>query len=142
MGLRRNRLYGDRVLLAGDAAAAINPLSGEGISQALRTGRLAAQVAQRALRGGDLTAKGLSGYADAVHGAFPWIGGYQLTKKLFGKPALVNAAVAAARESPQLATALYDTIIGVAEPKGALLRCAAGVAGTYAGRWKRAAFGR
>lgn len=41
------RLGDDRVLLAGDAASLINPITGEGIYYALLSGRLAAQAALR-----------------------------------------------------------------------------------------------
>jgi hypothetical protein len=40
-----------RVLLAGDALSYVNPITGEGIHHALRTGRLAAEVAVGALSG-------------------------------------------------------------------------------------------
>ena len=41
----RPRPYRDRVLLAGDAASLVNPVTGEGIFYALLSGRLAAQAA-------------------------------------------------------------------------------------------------
>jgi menaquinone-9 beta-reductase len=44
------------LLLAGDAAGFVDPLSGEGIWQALYSGRAAGQVAASALRAGTLTA--------------------------------------------------------------------------------------
>jgi geranylgeranyl reductase family protein len=44
MGMVGTRPASGRVLLVGDAAGLINPLQGEGIAQAMRSGQLAAQV--------------------------------------------------------------------------------------------------
>jgi len=52
----------DGLLLCGDAAHMINPLSGGGIVNAMKAGRLAAQVAVDALAAGDLRASRLAGY--------------------------------------------------------------------------------
>ncbi len=55
---RNEQLQRGRVLLVGDAAGLLDPLSGEGIRHALRSGRLAAE----AILAGDL-----SGYTHRVH---------------------------------------------------------------------------
>jgi geranylgeranyl reductase family protein len=54
------RLVDGRVLFAGDAASVVDPLTGEGIAQALETGMLAADAIARA---GDVGAR----YRSAVH---------------------------------------------------------------------------
>jgi len=54
--------YTDGVLVAGDAAHMINPLSGGGIVNAMKAGRLAGQVAAAAIREGDTSASRLSAY--------------------------------------------------------------------------------
>ncbi len=54
----------DGVMLAGDAAHHINPLSGGGIVNAMKAGRLAAQHAVGALRAGDTSAQRLARYHD------------------------------------------------------------------------------
>lgn len=56
------RPYSDRVMLVGDAGGFFDPLTGEGIYQALLTGRMAAEVGSRALAAGDCTARRLSRY--------------------------------------------------------------------------------
>ena len=43
LGSKQRSLSGERFLLAGDAASLIDPFSGEGIANALRSGRIAAQ---------------------------------------------------------------------------------------------------
>jgi digeranylgeranylglycerophospholipid reductase len=58
------RTFGDGILLAGDAAHMINPLSGGGIVAAMKAGRLAGRHAARAIREGDTSARNLSAYRD------------------------------------------------------------------------------
>jgi digeranylgeranylglycerophospholipid reductase len=59
------RPYGDGVLLAGDAAHMINPLSGAGIVNAMKAGRLAGRTAAAAIRAGDTSAARLAAYHHA-----------------------------------------------------------------------------
>ena len=56
------RISGERVLLVGDAAAQVKPLSGGGIFTGMRAGILAASVAGPALAADDLTARRLGAY--------------------------------------------------------------------------------
>ena len=56
------RTYADGLLVAGDAAHMINPLSGGGIVNAMKAGRLAGRVAVRAICAGDTSADRLSEY--------------------------------------------------------------------------------
>ncbi len=53
---------GDRVLLVGDAAAQVKPLSGGGIFTGMRCAEIAAEVLDRALAGNDLSAAALREY--------------------------------------------------------------------------------
>ncbi|HEY9516875.1 MAG TPA: NAD(P)/FAD-dependent oxidoreductase [Gemmatimonadaceae bacterium] len=59
------RTVADGVLLCGDAAHMINPLSGGGIVNAMKAGRLAAQVASQALAVGDTSSAFLQRYHEA-----------------------------------------------------------------------------
>jgi digeranylgeranylglycerophospholipid reductase len=54
--------YTDGVLIAGDAAHMINPLSGGGITNAMKAGRLAGCTAAAAIREGDTSERRLSAY--------------------------------------------------------------------------------
>jgi digeranylgeranylglycerophospholipid reductase len=56
------RIVGDRVMLVGDAAAQVKPVSGGGIFLALRAGQIAAEVAEEALATGSLRAADLAAY--------------------------------------------------------------------------------
>jgi geranylgeranyl reductase family protein len=56
------KCYGPGYLLLGDAASLIDPLSGEGVGNAMISGRLAAQVALEAIKKGDFSEKFLKKY--------------------------------------------------------------------------------
>jgi len=57
--------YADGVMIAGDAAHMINPLSGGGINNAMKAGRLAGCTAAAAIREGDTSERRLSAYHKA-----------------------------------------------------------------------------
>ena len=57
--------YGDGVMLVGDAAHMVNPLSGGGIVNAMKAGRLAGRTAVAAIREGDTGATRLAAYQRA-----------------------------------------------------------------------------
>jgi len=57
--------YADGVLLAGDAAHMINPLSGGGIVNAMKAGRLAGRTAAAAIQENDTTPRRLAAYHQA-----------------------------------------------------------------------------
>ncbi len=63
------RAVGDGFLLAGDAVRVTEPVTGEGVFFALKTGELAAEAADRAFARGDLTARGLAPYVAACRRA-------------------------------------------------------------------------
>lgn len=56
------KTYADRILLCGDAAGFINPITGEGIYYAMVSGMLAAEVAREALQAKDTSEQFLSRY--------------------------------------------------------------------------------
>ena len=57
--------YTDGVMVAGDAGHMINPLSGGGINNAMKAGRLAGRTAAAAIRANDTSARELSKYHTA-----------------------------------------------------------------------------
>jgi flavin-dependent dehydrogenase len=64
LGYRVSAVARDRLLLVGDAAGYLSPITGQGNEFAMRTGRLAALAADRALRSGDLRADAFSLYIE------------------------------------------------------------------------------
>lgn len=59
------RTHTDGLMVAGDAGHMINPLSGGGIVNAMKAGRLAGRTAARAICAGDTSAAALAAYHDA-----------------------------------------------------------------------------
>jgi flavin-dependent dehydrogenase len=70
LGYVRRSAAGHGLLLAGDAAGTIDPMTGEGIAVALRGGELAADTADAALRRGRVTSEALADYDLARAAAF------------------------------------------------------------------------
>jgi len=64
LGYRVSAVARDRLLLVGDAAGYLSPITGQGNEFALRTGRLAATAADNALRAGDLSADAFASYVE------------------------------------------------------------------------------
>ncbi|MGH7767667.1 MAG: NAD(P)/FAD-dependent oxidoreductase [Candidatus Binatia bacterium] len=83
------RCYGEGYLLTGDAARVTEPVTGEGVYFALKSGELAAEVAALALRRGDVSARQLFGYELACH-------------RVFGRRLRTNALIRAIIHRPYL----------------------------------------
>ena len=104
-----------RVLLAGDAAAFIDPMTGQGVYLALRGGELAAEAAARALDRGGPTSRTLAGYDRARRQAFG--GAFFLSRLLQAaafRPALAAHAVRRMAVRRDLGTRFIDAVGNVA----------------------------
>ncbi len=107
IGFRSNHVVTDRVVLAGDAAAQVDPLTGQGIFFALRSGMLAADVAAAALTAGDASRPGLARYADQRRTMFgPKLRVARLLQSLALKPRLTPVLIRRLRARPALAREL------------------------------------
>ncbi|HYN16553.1 MAG TPA: geranylgeranyl reductase family protein [Actinomycetes bacterium] len=91
-----------RVLLAGDAASLVNPLSGEGIYYALASGRLAARAALTAPRDPVASYRRLLARALGRH-----LRHASVLARAIHAPALAEAGLGAAAISPKL----FDTLV-------------------------------
>jgi len=69
-GIRGTALYGDHLLCVGDAAALVHPVTAEGISGALTSGRLAAEAALKALEQRNYSRHALSPYGEAIRARY------------------------------------------------------------------------
>lgn len=114
----RVKPWGDRLLVAGEAAGVVSPLTGEGIAPALLCGRLAAEHARRALEAGDVSAAGLAAYGRAFHALFDR---HQRTalllRRLLSRPWLLDRTVRRAGRDPLLARFLFDLLVGAESPE-------------------------
>jgi geranylgeranyl reductase family protein len=99
------------VLLAGDAAGFIDPMTGQGVYLALRGGELAANAVARALDGGGTTTRNLAGYERARRRAF---GSAFLLSRLLQRiafqPGLATRAVRRMARRPDLGTRFIDAV--------------------------------
>ncbi len=62
--------YSDRILLVGDAAGFVDPLTGQGIPYAINSGKIAADVMVNAYEKGDFSKRELKGYDSMCHDVF------------------------------------------------------------------------
>jgi geranylgeranyl reductase family protein len=105
MALHRGPAYTRGLLLAGDAAGAVNPFNGEGISYAMETGRMAAEAAVEALRrpAGPAREEALRGYPRRLRAEY---GGHHRLGigflALLSRPDLVRFATAHGLKRPAL----------------------------------------
>ncbi len=67
LGGKYNDISGDRFLLLGDAASLIDPLTGEGIGNAIRSGRVAAEHIAHCISKGDYSAKRNKAYDKEIY---------------------------------------------------------------------------
>lgn len=64
VGGPRRAVHGHGIVLVGDAANTAVTFAGEGVGPAMRSGRIAARAITRAIKGNDVTARGLQRYSD------------------------------------------------------------------------------
>jgi menaquinone-9 beta-reductase len=67
LGSKKRQLSGDNYMLTGDAACLIDPLTGEGIANALLSGVVSAEKAAECLEKNDFSAKILRGYDERIY---------------------------------------------------------------------------
>ncbi len=114
LGYAPRRAAADGVLLVGDAAGTIDPMTGEGLALALRGAELAARHADRALRGDAIPPQALRGYERARLEAFrdTWRLG-RLLQWVVRRPPLVSRLLRRLASDPDTATALLSAVGGL-----------------------------
>lgn len=105
--------YGRRVLLVGEAAGLVNPLTGEGIDYALESGKIAAEFLIQRFGNGDPSGQPLVEYDRLLRQRFQrlfvvctWI------RDLFVNPLLINPMVSGAARRPDLKLTLINIAFG------------------------------
>jgi menaquinone-9 beta-reductase len=109
------RSYGDGVLLVGDAARVSEPVTGEGIYFALKSGQLAARAVDRSFCKGDFSARQLRSYERECGAAFRRRRTLNaLIRWLIYRPALLSPMIGFSTRR----TALLDSIVhAVCQPE-------------------------
>ncbi len=67
LGTKKRSISGNCFLLAGDAASLIDPFTGEGIANAITSGRIAAETVIKATHSGNFSAENLKLYDDQIY---------------------------------------------------------------------------
>jgi flavin-dependent dehydrogenase len=117
MGYGRHDVVADGIILVGDAAALINPLSGEGIAYALESGELAADAVKAALDKGDVSSQSLASYRDALNKHF--LVDHRICEFLRWvayKPKWMDRAIRTGQEHPDFAARLVSVLMSTAKP--------------------------
>lgn len=67
-GSKKRKVHSQGVLLVGDAAGLVDPFSGEGVGNAMLSGKIAAEVASKAIEEGNFSAERLAEYESRLWG--------------------------------------------------------------------------
>jgi geranylgeranyl reductase family protein len=118
LGSVKRKISGNRLLLAGDSASLIDPFTGEGIANAIRSGRVAASHAIACFRSNDFSADFNSAYDREIYKRMhpEFVISYAL-QKLCRYPRLFNAVVRKANRSKLIHQALIDALAHVDQKK-------------------------
>jgi geranylgeranyl reductase family protein len=118
------RSYADHVLVVGDAAGHIDPMTGEGIQYGMDAAELAAETLAEALTAGDLRAGFLKRYQDRWQRAFgrDFVWSRRLSRLSARFPALLDAWAAATRRHGAGFLEEWATVMTGARPKSGFLR--------------------
>jgi geranylgeranyl reductase family protein len=105
------RAYTDGILLVGDAARVNEPVTGEGIYFALKSGMLAAKTVDSAFQRSDFSAARLRSYARDCRSAFSLRRGINaFIRRLIYRPALLEPLIRCSGKRPWLLGSLVQTI--------------------------------
>ncbi|QRP45480.1 geranylgeranyl reductase family protein [Amycolatopsis sp. FDAARGOS 1241] len=121
MGFNRTPHYRDGLLLLGDAGGMVSPFNGEGISAAMESAQLAAEVVVQALarREGPSRERALEGYPRAVG---ELMGGYyrlgNVFAKLIGNPKVMHVCTKYGLRINKILPLVYKGLSGCYDAKG------------------------
>ena len=114
LGSKKRQLSGNRFLIAGDAGSLIDPFTGEGIGNAMFSGKWAAEKAKQALEANDFSASNLVTYDQTV---YKKLGGElrvsTLMQKLIKYPWLFNWMIRKIKRNDELRqtiTFMFDDV--------------------------------
>ena len=101
LGPRERSLALDGLLVAGEAAALVGPLTGAGIAFALASGKAAGEAAATALAGGDVSRTALVGYEREIRRRFwLWLRAEGVAQRWLSDPAHVRRMIRVVRPLP------------------------------------------
>jgi geranylgeranyl reductase family protein len=105
--------FGERIMLVGEAAGLVNPLTGEGIDYALESGKLAAEHLVSMFAAGDLSRQALAAYDQLLRQHFQRLFVFCNTiRDVFVHRRYLNRLVKAATRYTDLRTLLSNVVLG------------------------------
>jgi flavin-dependent dehydrogenase len=117
-GVYRARQVADNVLVVGEAANLVNPLTGEGIAAALRSGHMAAEHARTALETDRTDGVALRSYERDLRRAFGADHrAADILRAVMAHPGVVNRVVRRARDDREFGVQIGLGILGVTGPR-------------------------
>jgi len=123
LGSKKRKLSGERFLLAGDAAALIDPFSGEGIANAIRSGRVAAEHIITCFEKNNFSAAFNKSYDKEIYRRMSREFKISRTlQRVVTYPVLFNFLIRKARQSKYLQQFLIDALANVEKKKRILLK--------------------
>jgi menaquinone-9 beta-reductase len=123
LGSKKRNISGERFLLTGDAAALIDPFTGEGIANAIRSGRVAAAHALACFANQDFSASFNKKYDEEIYRRM-WKE-FKISRTLQNMvkyPRLFNFVVRKATQSKYMQKVLIDALANIEKKKKILLR--------------------
>lgn len=112
IGSKKRSISGDHYVLLGDAASVIDPATGEGIGNAIRTGRVAAEIVAPLIEKGATRKEDLLAYDNEVYRRmWPELYLSRRIQRLLRFPWLLNFVVRKTNSNPSVKQALMDTLI-------------------------------
>ncbi len=121
MGFNRGPLYGNGVMLVGDAAGMVSPFNGEGIAYALAAGRVAAEAAAQGLARGSAAGRerAFAAYGTRMKDD---LGGYYTLGRIFVKliehPQVMRACTRYGLPRPLVMRFTHKLLADCYEPRG------------------------
>ncbi len=105
--------YDDRLLLVGETAGLVSPLTGEGIDFSLESGKLAAEFLAGAFASGDFSRSSLHGYDTLLRQHFQRLFVFLARiRRIYINPLLMNRAIVATEKFPELKEILVKIMMG------------------------------
>ena len=109
LGSKKRKISGDRFLLLGDAASLIDPFTGEGIGNAIRSGRVAAEHIVDAFKENDFSSSFNDAYDHEIYRRmWPELKVSRALQNLCRYPRLFNSVVSKANKSRHV----HDVLVG------------------------------
>lgn len=113
--------WAERVLVVGEAAGLVNPLTGEGIDYALESGCIAAQHAHTMISSGDFSPAAHHAYDQALRARFQALFEFCWTVRRWAmRPWVLDVLVALANRRTDLRTKLAQVVLGGVPIRGRL----------------------